>query len=493
MSSLDTSSAIRRRPFLRGVAGTVGFTLAGTETATAAEPSYSPLGSINIEGAKEAVVGENNTVYVAATDGFAIVDVSDPTSPSIIAEQRDILADVEGGPLKSIADVKIDGDRLLVAGPAYPDSRESYFGAVAVYDVSDPSDPALLRWKETEMFHHNVFIRDGIAYLTGNGVQGHPLVMLNVETLEERGQWSLTDTAPKWKEVPSSLWQLHDVWVQDGVAYPSYWDAGTWMVDVSDPTQPTPITKVRGRPPSALTDLTRSEEKKMNTELFEPPGNDHTPTVNDDATLLGIGRESGDVPPEDPQAGPGGIELFDISQASQPTSLSRIDPPTVPESDHWTTAHNFEIVGDRLYASWYAGGVGLFNVSDPSDPTEIRSWRDPKTTSFWTAQAVRPGEFFIASSWVDPSTDTVSVGKKKGARLYTFPEPALEAKRETTTQQPTPTSTATQQSTSTRQTTDSGSIDTTPTPTEASGPGFGLTGALVACSIGAWQYFRKKR
>lgn len=488
VSSLDTPS-VRRRPFLRGIAGTVAVSLTGT--ATAAEPAYSPLGSVIIEGAKEAVVGENNTIYVAATDGFAIVDVSDPTTPSIITEQRDILADEEKGPLKSIADVKVDGDRLLVAGPAYPKSGENYLNAIAVYDVSNPSDPELLRWRETEMSHHNVFIRDGVVYLTGQGVQDNPLVLVDVETLEELGRWSIIDVNPSWASVPSSLWILHDVWVQNDIAYPAYWDAGTWMVDVSDPTNPTPITKVRGRSPSELTDLTTADENEVLTEIFEPPGNDHYPTVNDDATLLGIGRESGDVSPKDPQAGPGGIELFDISQPTQPTSRSHIDSPTLPESDHWATAHNFEIVGDRLYASWYAGGVGLFDVSDPSSPTKIRTWRDPKTTSFWTAQAVRPGEFFIASSRMNPSTDEVTgAGKKQGARLYTFPEPALETKRKSTTQQPTPTSTAPKQTT--RPTTDSGMTDTAPTSTEASGPGFGLTGTLVACGIGAWQYLRKK-
>lgn len=489
VSSLNTSSAIRRRPFLRGITGAIAFSLTGT--ATAAESAYAPLGSVNIEGAKEAVVGENNVVYVAATDGFAIVDVGNPTKPSIIAERRDILADEEEGPLKSIADVKVDGDRLLVAGPAYPTADVNYLYAFAVYDISDPSNPELLGWRETEMYNHNVFIRDGVIYLTGQGLQDNPLVMVDVETFEELGRWSIVDVNPSWKDVPSSLWVLHDVWVQDGVAYPAYWDAGTWMVDVSDPANPTLITKVRGRSPSALTDLTDAEKKEIRTEIFEPPGNDHYPTVNDDATLLGIGRESGDVPPLDPKAGPGGIELFDISQPTQPTSRSHIDSPTLPESDHWATAHNFEIVGDRLYASWFAGGVGLFDVSDPSNPTEIKAWKDPKTTSFWTAQAVRPGEFFIASSWINPSTDTAGVGKKQGARLYIFSEPELEEKRETATQQPTPTSTATQQTT--RPTTDNGITDTTPQPTEANGPGFGLTGTLAACGVGAWQYLRKKR
>lgn len=471
VSSLGSSPTVRRRPFLRGIAGAVGFSLTGT--ATAAEPTYAPLGSVGIKGAKEAVVGENDVVYVAATDGFAIVDVSDPTAPSLITEQRTLLTDEEHGPLKSIADLKIEGDRLLVAGPAYPKSGERYLNAFVVYDVSTPGDPERIGWKETEMFHHNVFIRDGVVYLTGRGLQENPLVMVDVETVEELGRWSLLDVDPSWNAVPSALWILHDLWIQDGVAYLAYWDGGTWMVDVSDPANPSLIATVRGRSPSALAGLSGANETKLNRALFELPGNDHYLTVNDDTTLLGVGTEAKDVPPADPQAKPGGIELFNISQPTQPTSRSQIDSPTLPESNHWATAHNFEIVGNRLYASWFAGGVGLFDVSDPAAPSEIRTWRDPKTTSFWTAQAVHPGEFFIASSWVNPSTDTAAgAGKKSGARLYTFPEPPLKERQ--STQQPT-------------------DGDSGETITETSGPGFGFTGAAVACAIGAWYSFRNRR
>lgn len=488
---LDQFPSLRRRAYLRAVAGTVSLPLV---TGAVEAQSYAPLGSVPIAGAKEAVVDENNTVYVAATTGFAVVDVSTPSHPSIIAERRDILADEPEGPLKSIADVKVDGDRLLVAGPAYPNypKKRDYFGAIAVYDVSDPSRPGLLRWKETEMYHHNVFIRDGIIYLTGNGLPTHPLVMVDSETLEELGRWSLIDVEPKWKQVPSRLWFLHDLWVQAGVAYLAYWDAGTWMVDVSDPAHPTLITKVRGRPPAEFMDLTEKEE--IRTEYLEPPGNDHSVTTNDDATLLAIGEESGDLPPTEPpdQAGPGGIELFDISDPMQPKSRSYIEPPSV-DTDQWTTVHNYEIVGDRLYSSWYAGGVRLFDVSDPANPTEIRSWRN-STSSFWAARAVRPGEFFIGSSRGDQNEETAL---KEDGRLFTFPDPPLENKPET----PTKTQTPTQTTTTTKQPTQPATAPPTTAPTagsprkgtDASGPGFGIVAAAIALGGSAWHYLRTER
>ncbi|MFB6227235.1 MAG: hypothetical protein ABEH88_01405 [Halobacteriales archaeon] len=64
----------------------------------------------------------------------------------------------------------------------------------------------------------------------------------------------------------------------------------------------------------------------------------------------------------------------------------------------WTTAHNFEIHGDRLYSSWYRAGVKIHDISDPGSPELLAWWLRPRETSFWTAQVGVPGEFFIASS-----------------------------------------------------------------------------------------------
>ncbi len=66
------------------------------------------------------------------------------------------------------------------------------------------------------------------------------------------------------------------------------WDGGTWVVDVSDPSDISLVSKVRGRPPE---DLAAIEDP--GTERSEPPGNDHFVTVNEDASLLGVGGESG--------------------------------------------------------------------------------------------------------------------------------------------------------------------------------------------------------
>ena len=78
----------------------------------------------------------------------------------------------------------------------------------------------------------------------------------------------------------------------------------------------------------------------------------------------------------------------------------------------WTTTHNFDIRGDRLFSSWYQGGVKIYDISDPTDPEQLVWWRKPEETAFWTAKRATDG-VFIASS----------MGRNNDGKggLYTFP------------------------------------------------------------------------
>lgn len=46
------------------------------------------------------------------------------------------------------------------------------------------------------------------------------------------------------------------------------------------------------------------------------------------------------------------------------------------------------MTANRLHASWYSGGVRVYDVTDPSDPTE-RAAYDPDGYSFWAAVSGR--------------------------------------------------------------------------------------------------------
>jgi len=464
---------MHRRAFLRAVGASVGLGLGATASGTVAgHPTPTddgsgaaptgtategePLGRLPMETVYETVTSpDGHTAYVATGDGLALVDVTTPSAPFELARRTDLL-DGEDGPMQRVQDLALAGDRLLVVGPAHP--ADGAHGLV-VFDVRDRRDPEQVAAYELASTVHNCDFDGRYAYLTANARPGNPLVVVDTEREREAGTWSLVDADERWAEVPRGLRPLHDVWAEDGRAYLAYWDAGTWILDVSDPTEPALLSRVRGRSIDALADV-----ETPRRERSEPPGNDHFVTVGDDGDLLGVGAEAWDVE-GDGTGGPGGIELFDISDPAAPESLATIEPPPTSDATFGgvlTTAHNFELTGDRCYSAWYQGGVRVHDLRDPTAPEELFAWRDSDRASFWTAR--RGDGCFVAAG-----TDANPGASEFQPALYTFRDPP----------EPTP----------------------TPGPTDgggdeslgAGGPGVGVLGTLAALGLAGWRAVRRER
>jgi hypothetical protein len=476
----------------------------GTPAPTRTDAGYAPLGKVDVEGATETVVSaDGTTAFVAATTGYAIVDISVPSEPTILAERRDLQADHEDGPLPQIHDVKQEGDTLLVVGPANRLGGE-YLSGMLVVDVSDPETPEHRAFYGTDHPIHNCYLDGDRAYLTANAREIR-LEILDMagEEPTSLGSWSLEEHDRAWDNAPWSVRVLHDVWVQDDVAYLAHWDAGVWLLDVSDPASPTVLTHIGERSAGAVLS---DAEQRIPSEQQSLPGNAHFVTVDEAGDLLAVGREAWatrDAPPDggtetgtatetDPYGGgPGGIDLFDVSDPEAPEKLTTIDPP--PTADPtirglWTTAHNCELRDGVLYSSWYRGGVKRHDVSDPANPTQLTWWADPPHAEFWTAQVGVAGTTFVGSS---RGTGTSSAG------LYVFPDEsgtttwgfedvvgdtATESATETESPTATPTATATQIPTSTP----------AAQSTTADGPGMGLLATLAALGVGALGWGRTR-
>ncbi|QSG03554.1 LVIVD repeat-containing protein [Natranaeroarchaeum sulfidigenes] len=482
---------MRRRTLLRTGAGILAGTTVGRVAAQDDDNGYEPLGSVEIPGAKDAAVVDGEVAYVAATDGFVTVDLSDPAEPEMLAEERGI---PEDGPIDAIWDLWPDGDRLVVAGPANPTSLTP---TVMLYDVSDPADPVGIDLYEPGYPVHNTFFEDGIIYLTQHGDDGHPLAIVDTadDELTELTRWSLLQHDDDWSGVNQRLYPIHDVYVQNDLAYVSYWDAGLWILDVSDPGDPEYVNH--------FGDYTREELEAMDDEraLWEPlapPGNAHYAQVDETGTLLGVGKEAWETEDGDGElvGGPGGIDLWDIEDPTDPEHLSHIPAPEAydnTQEGQFTTAHNFDIVDGRLYSSWYFGGVKIHNVEDPENPEEIAWWREPDEAVFWTAQSGLPGEFFVGSS---AESDGGFELAPTGA-LYTFPDergeqaspPSLteppEGTDDSSGDEPTDGNDDVEATDEDGDDTDSGDSDDDPVP------GFGPVVGVLGVGLGAWRYAKR--
>ncbi|MFT4904693.1 MAG: hypothetical protein ACI8UR_001255 [Natronomonas sp.] len=407
---------MRRRDVLRagGVALAAASTGVTTPTPTeTAELDFEPLGRLDLPGAKELVVNDD-IAYVATTDGFATVDTSNPADPTLLARVDGLLAEHPDGPLEMVFDGKVGGDYYALGAPGHPQSNVPY--AALVFDVSDPAKPERVLAHETEFYHHNVDADGETLYLCANDGARNPLICVDIASGEELGRWSVIDADDRWADVHHSLREIHDVRVEDGVAYCANWNAGTWLVDVSDPADPTAVVGLHGLDPEQQAEIPSGDERRQ--ARFGLPGNNHfaMPQRGVDSSLVALNEEAWAFEADAPESDLGGVELWD---ADRETRLARIEAPPTRDATYggvWTTAHNFAFVGDRLYSSWYRGGVKVHDVSDPTAPEEVAHWRDTARTNFWTAQ---PGsDHVVASSWRDESQER----PEEGAAVYTFPD-----------------------------------------------------------------------
>jgi len=532
---------MRRRAFLQSSAGAVSLPLLGTVSARddtkrvgsqqvgsiENQESYEPYASIEIDGAREAAVhNDGDIAYIAADTGVVSVDISDPENPEKLdrLDEFDTESDMEhsGSSVGGYWDVWPDGDRLVFPGPTLPNPGRAQ--GFALLDISDPGSMEQVAWYPTEYYIHNSFFEDGIVYLTGSGLERKPIIMVDVtdDDPQEVGRWSLADYVDNWEELAASV-SLHDVYVYNEVAYLPYWDTGTWMVDVSDPSDPEVLSRVGNY---TLDELKEMGTRTASEEFGIPPGNDHYAEVNEDETILVVGKEAWAEEPvysDELIGGAAGVDLYDVSDKTDPQHLAHIEPPeSVDQTDSgwYTTAHNADIAGDRLYTSWYYGGVKVHDISDPSNPEELVWWRNPIDTCFWTAQVAKPGETFVASSF-DSLAPPVGGGLTSTRfALYTFPDRAgeqadpidltdppaavtdptasLDDDTPTATPTPEPTATETETTPSPTETGDESTPESTATATateegdgDGSGPGFTAGGALAG--LGGAYYLLRRR
>jgi len=518
-----------------------------SDTATPDGDGFEPLARIDVSNEQagyqttEAVMEPSGRyAFASRIDGFYVVDCADPENPEVVGTYTGITAS-GGRSITGFYDIKYNRGRLMLATSRAAGS----FRGIALYDVSDPTDPRPMKTYETTYTIHNSDLHGEYAYLT----DGRELDVVHVapDQPESVARWSPADYDAGYAGLSGNLVNLHDMYVQGERAYLAYWDAGGWILDVSDPASPAYVGHASEYSLSELQDVSGSETIEY---ALEPEGNAHYVQPDDDGDLLAVGGESwnleGGVDDEESDeedlGGPSGIILYDIGDPASPERLTEIEPPEPPEGEtarrnggFWTTSHNFEIVGDYLYSSWYRGGVKVHDISDPANPEELAHWMDGDRASFWTAQAGVPGEFFVATSFrhpterggpggfytfqdpsdngatvtpsgaeVDLPTDTaqpVETTTSSGTVAPTDAATASPTDSPTPTESPTDSPTATATSGMAGETvtaTTGGTGDLTGTATDGStggatdttsgdGSGLGVLSGLAALGIGAWR------
>lgn len=164
---------------------------------------------------------------------------------------------------------------------------------------------------------------------------------------------------------------IHDVQVnaKGTLAFASAWDLGAIILDISD--------------------LANIKVLAIADNLNNPSGNIHSIVLNETENLMIVNREDARDPKLTGAPEYGTSEIWNIKDPEHPMLLSAIFPPTSPSQVRGIAGspfHNAIIRGDRLYESAYAGGIRVYDISDPSLPQEIAfyevEWNLPTTSLF---------------------------------------------------------------------------------------------------------------
>lgn len=249
--------------------------------------------------------------------GFGLWDVTDPTQPERLG-----LYSAPGTSGSHEIWLEVSGNRahvytalILSELTTSPDGVTPGRADFRIVDVSDPTDPTDLgewgAWKELGIFPITT---------DENGVTRANLV--------------------------------HSVIGDGKKAYLSYWDLGTVILDVTDPSNPTFLGRT--------------------TFAADEEGNAHSAWLGKGGNLLIQTAEDFNPSPHPVlETAWGYPRFFDISDPSNPVQISTFELPTTrqfPPPVGFFSVHDPKVRGSLAYFSWYSEGVVIVDIARPADP-----------------------------------------------------------------------------------------------------------------------------
>ncbi len=284
-------------------------------------------------------------------DWMKAFDVTDPSNP--------VLTDSVQFDARRINDVKIHpNNRVAVITREGASTRRN---GIVLLDLSDPAHPTIMaEYTETVTGGvHNVWIRGDVdlVYACHNGTSDlHIIDISDPRNPREVNRWGLDKEAKT----------LHDVIVQDGYAYLSYWDDGVIMLDVGAGTH--------GGTPT---------EPAFVSQYKYPIGNTHVSWRAGRYLFVGDEIFPNNWNPSAPIDARGYIHVIDYSDIENPREVARYE---VPEAG----SHNVWVEDEVLYVGYYQGGLRVVDISGELRGDLYRQGREMAVLKTTDANSVVP-------------------------------------------------------------------------------------------------------
>ncbi|MBA2565954.1 MAG: hypothetical protein H0V09_11115, partial [Gemmatimonadetes bacterium] len=266
--------------------------------------------------------------YTGSTGGdqMKVWDVTDPERP---VQTDSLLVDA-----RIINDVNVDesGRRGVLTREGASDRRNG----IVLFDASVPAHPRLVsEYTETVTAGvHNAFFSGDHIYATNDGTRA-------LHVISAKDPLHPVEVA-RWEIRPGQTNKyLHDVIVQDGLAYLSYWDDGLVILDVGN--------GVKGGAP---------EKPVFVSRIAYPEG--HTHTAWRWKNYVFTGDEVFGGPPVSADGGvPAGfVHVIDVTDLERPVEVGKYEVRGAGAHNLWMDEEN-----EILYVSYYNAGVRALDVS----------------------------------------------------------------------------------------------------------------------------------
>ena len=322
----------------------------------------------------EGVDGKDYGVSGTFFDGLAYFwDISDPKN---IKKIDSIKVDA-----RIVNDVKVSKDsKICVITREGASNRKN---GLIILDVSNPSDVKILSEYTDGLTGgvHNIFIDNNHVYALNAFGNPSKFEVINIEDPKNPKGVGVFEL-----ELGSAI---HDIWIEDGIAYTSNWKDGLYIVDIGNgiaggsPSNPVAIANYKyktGANHAAFPFKSKSTGKfyvVLGDEIF-PDGVDF---FSSNETT-------------------GFLHFVDFSDLKNPKEVARFEVPGYG-------SHNFWVEDDVVYAAMYNGGVRVIDVSGEllgdlyKQGREIAAFKTgspngfiPNSTMTWGAQYFKGNIFY---------------------------------------------------------------------------------------------------
>ena len=235
-----------------------------------------------------------------------------------------------------VNDVKVseDGQIAVISREGASNRRNG----IVILDVSNPAEVEILAEYDEQLTGgvHNVFIYENHVYALSNG-RRYDVINIAEPKLPFRVSSFELDTLGH---------AIHDVWVEDGIAYSSNWRDGVVLVDVGN--------GIAGGSPDNPVQFASYADPQGATHAAFPFRSEST------GKFYVITGDEIFLPEQNPGGRPmwaaGYLHIVDFTDFRNPVEVARFE---VPEAG----SHNLWIEDDILYAAFYQGGLRVVDLS----------------------------------------------------------------------------------------------------------------------------------